>query len=103
MKLNTLEEKVERVLENIPDTRNNNELLVAYIRKGILKTKNIRMADFNAEQLPYLCMAYNLPSVESITRVRRKVLERRDDLKPSKKVQAYRTEQEEKYRTYGRG
>lgn len=102
MKLNTLENKVEHILEVVPDTRNNNELLAAYIRKGILKAKNVRMADYNAEQLPYLCAMYNLPSVESITRARRKVVERRDDLRPSKEIQEFRHQQEKQYVEYAR-
>lgn len=104
MNLNTLEDKVEYILDNVPDTRDNNELLVAYIRKCILRTKfNVKLSDFNAEQVPYLCIKYKLPTVESITRARRKVVERRVDLKPSKVVQAFRKEQEETYREYARG
>lgn len=103
MDLKTTEGKVEYILEINPNTRDNNELLTAIVRKYILKTKfDVCLSDFNAEQLPYLCKKYKLPSVESILRARRKVVKRRWELRPSEEVQAFREQQEQNYIEYAR-
>lgn len=97
-KLQKVEAIVERVLDRLPVTRDDDFLLIYNVYK------------FMNEDTPYMDFrrvmrdheALGLPSFESITRARRKVQSEKPELRPSKKAKKIRTEEERAYRQYAR-
>lgn len=94
MKIMELEKVVGDVLENDPTTREDNFFLVNEVYKKLGIDTNNNMAFLLRNHL-----FYKLPSFESITRARRKVLEKRPYLRGNEKI---RKEMEEEYREYSR-
>lgn len=94
MKIRDLENVVSEVLERDPSTRNDNFFLINEVYKSLGVDTNNNMAFLLRNHL-----FYKLPSFESITRARRKVLEKRPYLKGNEDI---RKEMELEYREYSR-
>ena len=97
MELTTLQEKVESVLRSSQQARDNNNVLIYAIFKmyGVKGTDNFASV---------MCMLNDrdLPSFESITRARRKVVELYPELDASANIKALREKAEQEYKEYAR-
>lgn len=92
-KLKTLEAKVEYLLEKYPQTRESDKILllnlyVLFYGTDILKP----FADILLDK--------ELPNYDTVSRARRKVQERREDLRAKEKVEAQRIADQEVYMEY---
>ena len=94
MKLKVLENAVDEVLERDPSTREDDFLLINEVYKHFGIDTNNNMAFLLRNHL-----FYRLPSFESITRARRKVVEKKPYLRGNEKK---RKETELEYREYSR-
>lgn len=94
-KLIRIEQIVEKILEVREDARKNDDVLYIYVceyfNRGV-SSKTLK--DFFMTRNKTSC-----PTYASVSRARRKVFEKRPELKP-KKVTEYREEMEEVYRDY---
>ena len=97
-----IEWNVIKVLESNPMTREDDMLLYYYVCDKMMKA---RYGDFHTQNLTFFEMAtghkiYGMPSYESVSRARRKIVyEKRPDLQ-SKRVTQARKEQEPAYKEY---
>lgn len=97
MKLKNLKEIVEQTMAKKPLSRESDNFLIClvYHQLGL----NVKM--------PFVLMMEtikknNYPSMESITRARRKVLEEHPEWK-NERVDAYRQQKQEEYKDFARG
>lgn len=86
-------EKVAEILQNIPQTRENDNLLIAYFIKDVYGMQNT----FD------IALATKKNIYETIRRTRQKVQEDNPLLRPSKEVYEARLEKEKKVREEVRG
>ena len=96
MNLYNLEDLVKFVLEEYPDTRTNNDILIFRVYKEINEDAMIR------ELFLHIMMnrrEYGFPPFESVLRTRRKVFEKNPHLKP-KRITKLRKEKEQEFREY---
>ena len=91
-----LEDKVYKILANIPDTRNDDYLLVYYVIESCLYDKAITNACFFEIMANH--KAYSLPSIEGITRTRRRIQRIYPNLRATKETEEIRRQEEERYR-----
>ena len=96
MKIKKVEQKVLKVLEERPETRSDDFILIYYVYKEYL---DISVFRFSSVMLHHNDL--ELPSFHSITRARRKIFEKFPELKP-KKVTKFRAEKEEEFKEYAR-
>ena len=97
MELNTLQAQVEQILKTSPQARDNNNLLIY----AVFKLYGVEATD-NFASVMLKLIDKKLPSFESITRARRKVVELHPELDASEKVKALREQQEQEYKEYAR-
>lgn len=93
-KLKELEPKVERILEKNPKTRGDNFILYVEVLEDYVDT------GFSFRSI---CLAHKqlgIPSLESITRARRKIQERRPELRDEEAAEIRKSEEAE-YIQYG--
>lgn len=95
--LETLEKEVKRILENIPETRDNDMILYYEycLQNWVRPTEMYKVfsdSDFRKNK--------RVSVFESVSRARRKVRERNPELKATKVVQELREEKEEEFRNY---
>lgn len=98
VKLDYLEQLVTECLEYSQQARDDNFILIADVIKRLqpdTRDYSFQMTMRNHEML-------NIPSFETITRVRRKILEKRPDLKPSAYIEKIMQEREEAFKEYSR-
>lgn len=97
-KLYKVEELVEKVLREYPDSRNDNFILIYRVYREINEDLVLRELFF---QVMLYHKEYELPSFESITRARRKLQNKYPELKPTKEVQELRDKEEMTFFDYG--
>lgn len=98
MKIKHLEKIVKEVLETNKKSRNDNFVLVLEVYKKLdIPVK----FDFMGLVLEH--SKYELPSFESVTRARRKIVRKCPELQASKEVKELREEQEQIYFEYAIG
>ena len=95
-KLNKLENIVNEILTNIPDTRNDDFILVTCVYHTIAPTAVY--APFNQVMIDH--KELGLPPFESITRVRRKLQADHEELRATKEVAEARINKETDYINY---
>lgn len=95
-KLNKLENIVSEILTNIPDTRNDDFILVTCVYHAIAPTAVY--APFNQVMIDH--KELGLPPFESITRVRRKLQADHEELRAVKEVAEARTNKQADYIEY---
>lgn len=84
-----LEEKVYKILASIPATRNDDYLLTSYVIESFLEEMPYENGITSIEISEYFFEimanheAYGLPSIEDITRTRRRLQEKYAELRPS--------------------
>ena len=98
MKLPKLENVVKEILEQSIESRNDNFKLVLNVYRKL----NIPI-ETSFTNLMLNHKNYNLPSIESITRARRKVVSKHPELQAEEKIKEFRKEQEQAYFEYAIG
>lgn len=100
--LKTLTSLVRYILEENEQARNSDSMLYYCVLKHYGAEHNI---DIDSMSIPCFLLhlsEYPLPSIESVGRTRRKVLELHPELAGNKIVQQGRAEKEKVYRAYAR-
>ena len=95
--MDNIEERVEFLLAEFPETRESDEILYMKIleRDGRYNFENINVLKFFRDR-----EKAKVPSFKSVERARRKVQSYRPDLMGSKQIQAARKKMEKKYHDY---
>lgn len=98
-KLKTTQDRVEAILENFPETRDNDNLLyyhvVASVHKGIERhTVEYFFTRFNS---------LDVPAFETVRRTRQKLQAACPWLRANETVESFRGANEKKYRAYAKG
>ena len=97
-KLYKVEDIVYQVLQEIPEARKDDFVLVAEVYNKI--NPEIKYCNFNQVMLAH--KELKLPYFESISRARRRLQSIFEELRPSKEVQDARLEEQLVYREYAR-
>lgn len=98
MKLNNIQKIVHGILNTDIETRASDKLLYyRFLQKVAPATLSMAVGSYLVDRQS------NLPSIESISRTRRKVQELYPDLKPDTKVRQIRAVKEEEYKAYAKG
>ena len=97
--LKTLQDLVEDVLDNSYAARNSDDLLYYYV----IKRKSPEALEKGLGDFLLHRSKWGIPNIESVTRARRKICERRPDLRGNDEVEAGRELNEEEFRKYARG
>jgi len=95
MKLKKVEQTVQEILENNLKARNDNFVLVYEVYQKLDIPVKFEFMGLMLEH-----SKYGLPSFESITRARRKIVKNHPELQSSKKIKEFRKVQEEEYFEY---
>lgn len=98
-KLQKVEEIVERVLDRLPVTRDDDFLLIYNVYKYL----NEETAYMDFRRLMRDHKVLGLPSFESITRARRKIQSENPELGASKKAKEVRKDEERAFKSYALG
>lgn len=93
--LNTIAYRINKILEEIPETRNNDMLLIDEYKKRYYSEFTYTDIMRNNEQVGF-------PSFETITRARRKCQEKKRNL-ANEKVSKIRNNLQKEYREFARG
>lgn len=98
----TITDIVRMILKKHPEARNSDNTLYYFVLKNLGKQKGI---DIESMSLPHFLLhmnEYKLPSVESVGRCRRKIVETHPELAGNSDAEAGRSLNEEIFRDYGR-
>lgn len=100
--LKTTTDIVETIMQTAEETRNNDNLLYLRLLDVLGKHRGIdyihmTVIDF-FRRLPEL----DIPTIETVSRLRRKVQQENPELKANAEVTAFRAEREEMFREYAR-
>ena len=100
--LKSITDIVEVILKADPKTRNNDSLLYIRLIDWIGKRDQVDYIHMPLvmfyEQLPTL----NVPTIETVSRLRRKAQHDNPELKANAEITAFRAEREEQFRAYAR-
>lgn len=102
MKLNTTTEMVKGILERCPDARNSDNRLYYEVLKQKGKEKGVDLKGTPIGIFLLNMKDYGLPSIETVGRCRRKVIECHPELAGTDAVEAQRTLNEAEFRDYAR-
>lgn len=97
-KLKDLEKRVQKILEQNPKTRGDDDLLYNYVMKEMKVDLNVSAKDF---LLSYRKLG--LPTIESVGRARRKIQEKDETLKPTPDIILNRKKLETSFYNYSVG
>ena len=97
MKLDKVENIVKKVLEEYPDSRNDDFVLIYRVYKEINESAMIREL-FCEVMLNH--KEYGLPAFESVSRARRKLQAEHEELRANKKVEEARINKTSEYIDY---
>ena len=101
--LNELEKDVKQILKNIPATRASDDLLYVTLIEKRLAGQGRSLERISAKDYLLHYRNYNLPTIESVGRCRRKLQEKDETLKPSESVQLHRKEMQNSFIKYAVG
>ena len=99
MRIKRVETLVKTILEENKETRNDDFILIAEVYYRLIP--DVVHLPFTLVMLSHSDL--KLPSLESITRARRKIQEKHEYLRASKKIQEIKKRQEQQYKEYARG
>lgn len=102
MKLNTITALVKEILEDDPQARNSDSYLYCQVCDRIGKENGIDIDQMPITRVLLHLKEFGLPSIETVGRCRRKIVERYPELAGEDKVEAMRSINEEKFRNYAR-
>lgn len=97
-KIKKIEPIVKKVLENDEDTRNDDFELILMVYCEI----NERAVEYPFYRLMRKHKEFGLPSMESITRCRRRLQTKYEHLKANKETEKIRAKEEEEFREYAK-
>ena len=93
-----LTNQVEKILRASEKARNSDEELYMLLLDSLdIDYKKMPLGEFLAHR-----KALEIPSIESVGRIRRKVQEKNPELRPAKAMQALRIEQETEWKEYAK-
>lgn len=98
-KINKIENLVKKTLEMYPDTRSDDFMLVAHVYL-IMSNGYTSTISFNGIMENHTAMG--LPSMESITRARRKLQNEYEELRATESMRRIRRKEEQDYKEYSR-
>lgn len=90
---------VKEILEKFPATRDNDQILYYRVCEAI----NEKALTSNFGYVLLHRKDFELPSIETVGRCRRKLQEKNPDLRASSKVEGFRAEREAEFREYAKG
>lgn len=96
--LYTTETVIKRILRECPDARNSDDLLYLLMIKDI----NKKVLTMPFAEVIANAAALNVPKFQTVIRVRRKVQNENEDLRPNETVKGYRRENRKVFRDYAR-
>ena len=105
MKLNELKsihEIVKDTLIEHPQARNSDNILYYYVIKYIGAQKGINIETMSLPNFLLNMASYSLPSIETVGRIRRKVVEQNPELAGDNKSRESRRTNEQTFRRYAR-
>lgn len=91
---------VKDTLTNIEKTRSDDYMLTYFVIKKYLDEKNMKIDYFY--QIMMFHKTYGLPSIESITRARRLLQRKYQELRADREVEKIRVKEEDRYREMAR-
>lgn len=97
-KLNTTTMIVRNILESEPSTRNSDNLLFIEVVKKI----NVDLIHRPLAEVMQNISAFNIPSIETVGRCRRKIQAEHPELRSKKYAQDCRAEREEEFREWAK-
>lgn len=100
--LKTIHNLVKNILEEHPQARNSDNILYYHVIKHIGAQKGINIDSMSLPIFLLNMKAYHLPSIETVGRARRKIVEQYPDLAGDKKVEDARRDNEDTFRHYAR-
>ena len=100
--LQTTTELVKGILERCPETRNSDNALYIQVLNVYGEQKGINLEDMSVVRFFMHIKDMGVPSIETVGRCRRKVVETHPELAGNDTVEGYRTVNEESFREYGR-
>lgn len=100
--LNTTTELVQDILERYPDTRNSDSKLIYQVFKVIGNRKGVDIETMSLPNYLLHMKEYGLPSIETIGRCRRKIVELHPELAGTDEVQKKRRANISNYKNYAR-
>lgn len=99
MKLQNTKALVKSILEEVPESRNNDMRLYFEVCRKV----NGNILDYPFGRVILRLDRFNLPPFESVRRSRQKVQSEHPELAANDVVQVFRAENEEQYREFARG
>ena len=103
-KVHRLYPLVKEILTDIPLTRSSDEYLYIHVINILCKRNGL--GNIINERVPHFFIArryYNLPSIETVGRIRRKVQEENKELRAARAVQGFREELEKEFKRFAGG
>nr|DAP79986.1 MAG TPA: hypothetical protein [Caudoviricetes sp.] len=98
--LETIQDIVKDILENEPQSRESDNILCYFVYKKIGKEKGVDIDKMTLPTFLFNMSRYKLPTIESIGRTRRKIVEQHPELSSSKKIKDARRTNEDTFRRY---
>ena len=100
--LHTTTDIVKGILERCPEARNSDNVLYLQVLKGIGLQRGIDLENMSVLRFFTKIKDMDVPSIETVGRCRRKIVETHPELAGNSTVEGYRTANEETYREYAR-
>ena len=101
--LKTIHNRVKRILEQKPETRNSDMALYIALAQYFEDENGLNITEKPFRYVLGNLKELGLPTIESVGRARRKIQEQHPHLQSEKKVKKMREVQEEEYRKYSKG
>lgn len=103
MKLNNIKTIVLIIMENVPESRANDDYLYKLVISRLLMEQHIDIRSVTFLQFFDKRRFLGLPSFDSVSRVRRKIQEERSDLRADAIAERYKAELMEEYIEFAKG
>ena len=100
--LKTITDIVETIMQTAEETRNNDNLLYLRLLDVLGKHHGIDYIHMTVIDFFRLLPELNIPTIETVSRIRRKVQQEKPELKSNAEVTAFRAERKEMFREYAR-
>ncbi len=100
--LRTVTQLVKCILEEYPTTRNSDNILYCYVLMAIGRRTGIKYESMPIETVLTNLKDLGLPSIETVGRCRRKIVEQCPELAGNSEVEAQRALNEETFKEYAK-
>lgn len=102
MNLHTTTDIVKSILKENPDARNSDNVLYLQVLKVLGERKGISLENMSVLSFFLNIKEMGVPSIETVGRCRRKIVETHPELAGNDTVEGFRTANEEEFREYAR-